>query len=285
MPTSARGRNRHAAAPASRRHAAKIRPGPTLAGSDPTPAIACQTACLTHAPVRPAFWARQWCSSATVRLGDHQIGHRKWSVEFRHCSLLIADRWLLFCPPERAVVNRASDAALVSAAAFPSRHGGQAGCAVPGCPYGAVGSAATEYSSQPRQEPWRWGRLSRRTVLFYGACSQVTVVVGQAPPVFGARWQTVYRRFAQWSQDRVWARLHRVILDELGAQGEPDWSRCAINSVSIRAVKGGPLTGPNPTDKGKNGSKIHPICDRNGLPIPSPSRAPTCTTVRPWSPW
>lgn len=29
----------------------------------------------------------------------------------------------------------------------------------------------------------------------------------------------------------------------------------------------GPLTGPNPTDRGKLGSKIHIICDRNGLPI------------------
>jgi len=31
--------------------------------------------------------------------------------------------------------------------------------------------------------------------------------------------------------------------------------------------QGGQLTGPNPTDRGKNGSKIHLICDRNGLPI------------------
>lgn len=29
----------------------------------------------------------------------------------------------------------------------------------------------------------------------------------------------------------------------------------------------GPLTGPNPTDRGKLGSKIHVVCDRNGLPI------------------
>lgn len=29
----------------------------------------------------------------------------------------------------------------------------------------------------------------------------------------------------------------------------------------------GHLTGPNPTDRGKAGSKIHLICDRNGLPI------------------
>lgn len=29
----------------------------------------------------------------------------------------------------------------------------------------------------------------------------------------------------------------------------------------------GPLTGPNPTDRGKNGSKIHLIVDRRGLPL------------------
>ncbi|MFF9788516.1 IS5 family transposase [Streptomyces nigrescens] len=30
---------------------------------------------------------------------------------------------------------------------------------------------------------------------------------------------------------------------------------------------GGPLTGPSPTDRGKSGSKIHLITDRNGLPL------------------
>lgn len=89
----------------------------------------------------------------------------------------------------------------------------------------------------------------------------------QLPPVFGPCWQTVYRRFAQWSRARVWARLHRVVLDELGARGERDWSRCAIDSVSVRAATRGALTGPNPTDRGKLGSKIHLITDRNGLPL------------------
>lgn len=31
--------------------------------------------------------------------------------------------------------------------------------------------------------------------------------------------------------------------------------------------KRGPLTGPNPTDRGKLGSRIHLITDRNGLPL------------------
>nr|BFE37775.1 hypothetical protein GCM10010200_100260 [Actinomadura rugatobispora] len=61
----------------------------------------------------------------------------------------------------------------------------------------------------------------------------------QIPPVFGASWQTIYRRFAEWSDARVWAKLHRVVLDELGSRGELDWSRCAIDSVSVRAAKGG----------------------------------------------
>lgn len=31
--------------------------------------------------------------------------------------------------------------------------------------------------------------------------------------------------------------------------------------------KGGELTGPNPTDRGKPGSKYHLLCDANGLPL------------------
>ncbi|MEU3373513.1 IS5 family transposase [Streptomyces sp. NPDC006711] len=89
----------------------------------------------------------------------------------------------------------------------------------------------------------------------------------QLPPGFGPSGVTAFRRFTEWSQARVWAKLHRLVLDELGARGELDWSRCAIDSVSVRALKGGPLTGPNPTDRGKAGSKIHLIVDRNSLPI------------------
>ncbi len=61
----------------------------------------------------------------------------------------------------------------------------------------------------------------------------------QLPPVFGPAWPTVYLQFAQWSRSRAWARLHRVILDELGARGELDWSRCTIDSVSLQAARGG----------------------------------------------
>ncbi|NEB04835.1 IS5 family transposase [Streptomyces sp. SID13726] len=88
----------------------------------------------------------------------------------------------------------------------------------------------------------------------------------QLPPGFGLSGVTAFRRFTEWSEARVWAKLHRLVLDELGARGELDWSRCAIDSVSVRALKG-QLTGPNPTDRGKKGSKINLIVDRQGLPL------------------
>jgi len=61
----------------------------------------------------------------------------------------------------------------------------------------------------------------------------------QLPPVVGPSGPTAHRRFTEWTQARVWAKLHRLVLDELGARGEVDWSRCAIDSVNIRALKGG----------------------------------------------
>ncbi|WP_411078375.1 transposase [Streptomyces sp. cmx-10-25] len=55
----------------------------------------------------------------------------------------------------------------------------------------------------------------------------------QVPPLFGPAWPTVYRRFARWSKDGIWARLHRVVLDELDVQGELDCSRFAIDSGAV----------------------------------------------------
>lgn len=76
-----------------------------------------------------------------------------------------------------------------------------------------------------------------------------------------------FRRFTEWAEVRVWAKLHRRVLDELGAQGGLDWTRCAIDSVSRPGPQKGQLTGPNPTDRGKKRSRIHLTVDRQGLPL------------------
>lgn len=98
-----------------------------------------------------------------------------------------------------------------------------------------VASGCLERSPNQRRRPLQVGRRGEADLQVPGP----QVSRARIPPLFGPAWPTVYRRFARWSKDRVWARLHRVILDELGAQGDLDWSRFAIDSVSVRALEGG----------------------------------------------
>lgn len=58
------------------------------------------------------------------------------------------------------------------------------------------------------------------------------------PPTFGVSPATAHRRFATWTKAGVWRRLHRAVLDELGARGELDWSSVIVDAASVRAKKG-----------------------------------------------
>ncbi|HWL68272.1 MAG TPA: IS5 family transposase [Geminicoccus sp.] len=78
---------------------------------------------------------------------------------------------------------------------------------------------------------------------------------------------TCWRRLRDWQAAGVWARLHRVLLDRLGKANAIDWSRACIDSASFAAKKGGEATGPNPTDRGRPGSKRHLLVDGNGIPL------------------
>ncbi|QRK93508.1 IS5 family transposase [Saccharopolyspora erythraea] len=87
------------------------------------------------------------------------------------------------------------------------------------------------------------------------------------PTSFGVSCATAHRRFTEWSQADVFTRLHQELLDLLGTAGAIDWSRASVDSMHIRAVKRGTLTGPSPVDRGKPGSKIHAMSDRSGIPL------------------
>lgn len=78
---------------------------------------------------------------------------------------------------------------------------------------------------------------------------------------------TCWRRLRDWQQAGVWERLHEVLLTELNKVDEIDWSRAIADSASLRAMCGGPKTGPNPTDRRKPGSKHHALTDGNGIPL------------------
>ncbi|WP_371793443.1 IS5 family transposase [Streptomyces sp. NBC_01471] len=79
--------------------------------------------------------------------------------------------------------------------------------------------------------------------------------------------QTCWRRPDRWQKAGVFDRLHRVLLAELNAAGDLDWSRACVDGSHIRAKKRGTRTGPSPVDRRKTGSKHHLICDRRGTPL------------------
>lgn len=65
--------------------------------------------------------------------------------------------------------------------------------------------------------------------------------------------QTCWRRLDRWQKAGVFDRLHRILLAELNAAGELDWSRACVDGSHVRAKKGGTDTGPSPVDRTRGG--------------------------------
>ena len=57
---------------------------------------------------------------------------------------------------------------------------------------------------------------------------------------------TAWRRLRDWHQAGVWERLHVLLLAELHAAGELDWSRAIVDSSHVQAKKGAPRPVPVP---------------------------------------
>jgi transposase len=57
---------------------------------------------------------------------------------------------------------------------------------------------------------------------------------------------TCWRRVRDWQRAKVWERLHLLLLDELGEQGQLDWSRVSVDTRSVPAKKGEPSSGRIP---------------------------------------
>jgi transposase len=51
---------------------------------------------------------------------------------------------------------------------------------------------------------------------------------------------TCHRRMDEWQRAGVWGRLHEVLLAELRAAGEIEWSRAVADSSHVQAKKGAP---------------------------------------------
>ena len=73
---------------------------------------------------------------------------------------------------------------------------------------------------------------------------------------------TLRRCLARWAETAVLAKVHALLVSML--RGHPD---LILDTCSVRAKRGGELTGPNPTDRGKRGSKYHIGTDGDGVPV------------------
>lgn len=55
---------------------------------------------------------------------------------------------------------------------------------------------------------------------------------------------TCWRRLRDWQEAGVWDELHCLLLDQLQAADQIDWSRAVVDSASVRAVLGGQKLAP-----------------------------------------
>ena len=78
---------------------------------------------------------------------------------------------------------------------------------------------------------------------------------------------TCWRRLRDWQAAGVWQRLHHTLLAWLGAEAVHRLVPGERGQFERAGEKGGEQTGPNPTDRGKPGSKYHLVVDRNGIPL------------------
>jgi transposase len=50
---------------------------------------------------------------------------------------------------------------------------------------------------------------------------------------------TCWRRLTEWANAGVFDQLHLEVLDRLGEQGRLDWTRASVDTMSVRAKRGG----------------------------------------------
>lgn len=73
---------------------------------------------------------------------------------------------------------------------------------------------------------------------------------------------TLRRRLQDWAATNLLQQVHAVLVAML--RGHPD---LILDSCSVRAKRGGDLVGPNPTDRGKQGTKYHLATTGEGVPV------------------
>ena len=77
---------------------------------------------------------------------------------------------------------------------------------------------------------------------------------------------TLRRRLDGWSAAAVLRQVHVALVRMVRSGPEAAPWDVVVDSCSVRAKRGGELTGPNPTDRGKAGTKYHVVVATDGTP-------------------
>src|SRR3954468_10779727 len=78
---------------------------------------------------------------------------------------------------------------------------------------------------------------------------------------------TLRRRLDSWHAVALLRQVHAVLIRMVRAGPEIMPWDVVVDSCSARAKHGGELTGPNPTDRGKLGTKYHVVVATDGIPL------------------
>jgi putative transposase len=78
---------------------------------------------------------------------------------------------------------------------------------------------------------------------------------------------TVHRRFQEWVACGAFDEIVKVLLHWYAEQKAIDWEWQSGDTKLLAAPLGGEKTGPNPTDRGKLGTKRHLLIDGRGVPL------------------
>ena len=86
------------------------------------------------------------------------------------------------------------------------------------------------------------------------------------PKEFGSG-STCHKRFQEWVKAGVFQKAWKLLLRRYDELRGIQWTWQSVDSKSVPAPLGGEDTGPNPTDRGKSGSKRHLLVDGRGTPL------------------
>lgn len=89
----------------------------------------------------------------------------------------------------------------------------------------------------------------------------------KAVPAAFSSGSTVHRRFQEWVVAQVLDAVLRAMLRWYQVTRGIAWRWQAVDTKLLAAPLGGELTGRNPTDRGKSGTKRHLLVDGRGVPL------------------